>query len=138
MSSQDLSKPSPLDEVKFAGGRYDKQFNPTLQFHKIIVEQPEDEVDFSSGFETQYEQEYRPLKPKVIVPDKQNPKTLWYHDLKTILLVALLIVIFLLGTILLTILVFTSDPLYVFAIISVYLILTITGVIVEVKSIHLR
>ncbi|XP_073822457.1 uncharacterized protein [Musca autumnalis] len=97
-----------------------------------------DDVDFTSGFETQYEQEYRPLKPKVNVPPRQNPQTLWYRDLKTILIVAFLMAIFLFGTILLTKLVFTTNPLYVIAITSIYVILAIIGIVIEVKSVHVR
>lgn len=97
-----------------------------------------DEVDFTSGFETQYEQEYRPLKPKVIVPRTQDPKTLWYRDLQTIIMVVFIMAIFLFGTVLLTKLVFTSNPLYVFAITAIYVILAIVMIAIEVKSIHVR
>ncbi|XP_061391205.1 uncharacterized protein LOC133326593 [Musca vetustissima] len=97
-----------------------------------------DDVDFTSGFETQYQEEYRPLKPKITVPPRQNPSTMWYRDLKTILIVVLLMAIFLFGTILLTKLVFTTNPLYVFAITSVYVILAIIGIVIEVKSVHVR
>ncbi|KAM7354520.1 uncharacterized protein ACRADG_006170 [Cochliomyia hominivorax] len=99
---------------------------------------PLDDVDFTSGFETQYEQEYRPLKPKVIVPPIQDPKTLWYRDLKTIIMVIFIMAIFLFGTILLTTLVFTSNPLYVFGITAGYVILAVLYIIFEVKSIHVR
>ena len=99
---------------------------------------PYDDVDFTSGFETQYEQEYRPLKPKVTVPATQDPKTLWYRDLQTILMVAFISAIFLFGTVLLTTLVFTSNPLYVFAITVIFVVLAIVMIFIEVKSIHVR
>lgn len=99
---------------------------------------PLDDVDFTSGFETQYEQEYRPLKPKVIVPATQDPKTLWYRDVQTIVMVSFIMAIFLFGTVLLTKLVFTSNPLYVFAITAVYVVLAIVMITIEVKSIHVR
>ncbi|XP_005179866.2 uncharacterized protein LOC101901408 [Musca domestica] len=97
-----------------------------------------DDVDFTSGFETQYREEYRPLKPKITVPPRQNPSTLWYRDLKTILIVALLMSIFLFGTIFLTKLVFTTNPLYVFVITLIYVILAIIAIAIEVKSVHVR
>lgn len=99
---------------------------------------PYDDVDFTSGFETQYEQEYRPLKAKVVVPAAQDPKTLWYRDLQTILVVVFIMAIFLFGTVLLTKLVFTSNPLYVFAITGIYVVLAIIWIFIEVKSIHVR
>ncbi|KAI8114998.1 hypothetical protein FF38_05150 [Lucilia cuprina] len=99
---------------------------------------PLDDVDFTSGFETQYEQEYRPLKPQVIVPRTQDPKTLWYRDLQTIIMVSFIVAIFLFGTVLLTKLVFTSNPLYVFAITAIYVILALIMIVIEVKSIHVR
>lgn len=145
MSLNDLDKPKTLDHVQFSGGDtdYARQLSHVSQHSRHIpakdVEQanaPFDDVDFTSGFEDQYKQEYRPLKPTVTVPATQNPKTLWYRDMKTILVVAFLAAIFLFGTIILTKLVFTTNPMYVFVITSIYVILAVIGIVIEVKSIH--
>ncbi|XP_075153461.1 uncharacterized protein LOC142227030 [Haematobia irritans] len=136
MSTDDLHKPNPLDEVKFAGGRPPNQLQRNLSTKDL--QKAFDDVDFTSGFETQYQQEYRPLKPTVTVPKSQLRETLWYRDLKTILMVTFLMGIFLFGTILLTKLVFTTNPLYVFAITSIYVIVAIIMIVLEVKTQHIR
>lgn len=121
----------------------DSKLYPQLHAEEMATKDVEkseafDDVDFTSGFETQYEQEYRPLKPKVTVPKEQDSKTLWYRDLKTIVMVAFLMALFLFGTILLTKLVFTTNPLYVFGITAIYVILAIVMIVIEVKSVHVR
>uniref|UniRef100_A0A1A9WMF0 Uncharacterized protein n=1 Tax=Glossina brevipalpis TaxID=37001 RepID=A0A1A9WMF0_9MUSC len=96
-----------------------------------------DELDFSSGFDTQYQQEYRPLKPQGKAPTSQDPRTLWYRDLNTIFLVAFLVVVYLVGTVLLTQLVLTTNALYVFLITMGSVLLAMLVIISDINTARL-
>uniref|UniRef100_A0A1B0AGT0 Uncharacterized protein n=1 Tax=Glossina pallidipes TaxID=7398 RepID=A0A1B0AGT0_GLOPL len=97
-----------------------------------------DEVDFSSGFDTQYEQEYRPLKPLATATNRQDPKTLWYRDLNTIFLLAFLVFVYITGTVLLTKLVFTTNALYILLIILSSVSLAMVVMLTDINSTRIR
>lgn len=95
-----------------------------------------DEIDFSSGYETQYRKEYSPLKPIYVPPpDKQNA---WYRNGSSILLIIFLATVFLLGTVLLVVEVFTASALQVLLIIAAYVIVATFMIWLEVQSIKVR
>ncbi|XP_037960269.1 uncharacterized protein LOC119689509 [Teleopsis dalmanni] len=97
---------------------------------------PMDDVDFSSGYETQYAKEYRPVHSIVVPkPDKANA---WYRDLQTIFVVLFLVTVFLIGSIMLIMFVFSQNPWHVFAFTSIYIILALIVIFIEVKSVHVR
>ena len=96
-----------------------------------------DEVDFSSGYETQYAQEYRPKKnlPKPSPPAKELA---WYRDWMTICMIGLLFAIFTIGSVLLITHVFTPNPWKILALTVGYLMVAIVFIFIEIKSIHVR
>lgn len=95
-----------------------------------------DEIDFTSGFETQYRKEYSPLRPKYVPPpDKRNA---WYRSVSTIILIIFLASVFLLGSVLLVVMVFTASPLQVLLIVAVYVVIAAFMIWLEVQSIKVR
>ncbi|EDV90281.1 uncharacterized protein LOC6562528 [Drosophila grimshawi] len=94
-----------------------------------------DEVDFTSGYETQYRKEYSPLKPMFVPPpDKRNA---WYRSWSTIFVIVFLASIFLLGSILLVVQVFTVNALQVLIIVTSYVMIAALLIWLEVQSIKI-
>ncbi|EDW12932.1 uncharacterized protein LOC6577525 [Drosophila mojavensis] len=95
-----------------------------------------DEIDFTSGFETQYHKEYSPLRPKnVPPPDKRNA---WFRSTSSIMMIIFLAVVFLLGTVMLVVMVFTASPLQVLLIVCAYVVIAALMIWIEVNSIKVR
>ncbi|ALC40173.1 CG15152 [Drosophila busckii] len=95
-----------------------------------------DEVDFTSGFETQYQKEYSKLKPIFVPPpDKRNA---WYRSWSTIMMIVFLAAVFLLGTIMLVVQVFTASALQVLIIVAAYIGVAAIMIWLEVQSIKVR
>ncbi|KAM8717341.1 hypothetical protein ACLKA7_004094 [Drosophila subpalustris] len=95
-----------------------------------------DEIDFTSGYETQYRKEYSPLKPVYVPPpDKRNA---WFRSWSTILLIVFLASVFLLGTVLLVVQVFTASALQVLIIVGAYVAIAALMIWLEVQSIKVR
>ncbi|XP_023163167.1 uncharacterized protein LOC111594202 [Drosophila hydei] len=95
-----------------------------------------DEIDFSSGFETQYQKEYSPLRPKYVPPpDKRNA---WYRSASSIMMIVFLAIVFILGTVMLVVMVFTASPLQVLLIVLAYVVIAALMIWIEVNSIKVR
>ncbi|KAH8263672.1 hypothetical protein KR044_012485 [Drosophila immigrans] len=95
-----------------------------------------DEIDFTSGYETQYRKEYSPLKPIYIPPpDKRNA---WFRSWPTILMIVFLASVFLLGTVLLVVQVFTASVMQVLLIVAAYVAIAAIMIWLEVQSIRVR
>ncbi|XP_034100493.1 uncharacterized protein LOC117565495 [Drosophila albomicans] len=95
-----------------------------------------DEIDFTSGYETQYRKKYSPLKPIYVPPpDKRNA---WFRSWPTILMIIFLASVFLLGTILLVVQVFTTSVLQVLLIVAAYVAIAAVMIWMEVQSIKVR
>ncbi|KAH8273706.1 hypothetical protein KR018_010257 [Drosophila ironensis] len=95
-----------------------------------------DEIDFTSGYETQYRKEYSPLT-RIVVPPPEK-KHAWYRNWSSILMMSFLSLVFVLGTIMLVVQVFTASPLQIFAIVAIYVALAAVMIWIEVKSIKVR
>lgn len=95
-----------------------------------------DEVDFTSGYETQYRKEYSPLKPIFVPPPEK--KHAWFRNWSTILMVFFLSGVFVLGTVMLVVQVFTASPLQIFMIVAIYLAIAAVVIWLEVQSVKVR
>ncbi|BFF95345.1 uncharacterized protein DMAD_12766 [Drosophila madeirensis] len=95
-----------------------------------------DEIDFTSGYETQYRKEYSPLKPIYVPPP--DKKHAWFRNWSTILMIFFLSSVFTVGTVILVVQVFTASPLHVFIIVAVYLAIAAIMIFLEVQSIKVR
>ncbi|XP_001961671.2 uncharacterized protein LOC6497633 [Drosophila ananassae] len=95
-----------------------------------------DEVDFTSGYETQYRKEYSPLKPIFVPPP--DKKHAWFRNWSTILMIFFLSGVFILGTVMLVVQVFTVSPLQIFIIVAVYVALAAVLIWLEIQSVKVR
>ncbi|EDW90137.1 uncharacterized protein LOC6529421 [Drosophila yakuba] len=95
-----------------------------------------DEVDFTSGYETQYRKEYSPLKPIYVPPP--DKKHAWFRNWSTILMISFLSGVFILGTVMLVVQVFTASPLQIFMIVAIYVAIAAVMIWLEVQSIKVR
>lgn len=95
-----------------------------------------DDVDFSSGFETQYLQEYRPSK--VVRPAPPDPSLAWYRDTVTVLVVCFLFVVLMTGSVILIHSVFSADPTTVVLLLLAYFAVALFFIWLEVFSKNLR
>lgn len=100
------------------------------------VKQPLDEVDFSSGFETQYLQEYRPSK--VVRPAPPDPSLAWYRDFKSVVMVCFLSTVLVIGSVLLIRSIFSADPTTVAVLVVAYFAVALFFIWLEVFSKHVR
>ncbi|XP_052852869.1 uncharacterized protein LOC128262572 [Drosophila gunungcola] len=96
----------------------------------------QDEVDFTSGYETQYRKEYSPLKPIYVPPP--DGKNAWFRNWSTILMIMFLSGVFILGTVMLVVQVFTASPLQIFMIVAIYVAIAAVMIWLEVQSIKVR
>ncbi|KAH8412377.1 hypothetical protein KR009_001600 [Drosophila setifemur] len=96
-----------------------------------------DEIDFTSGYETQYRKEYSPLNPRITVPppDKRHA---WFRNWSTILMIFFLSGVFVLGTVMLVVQVFNFNPLQILMIVVVYVAIAAMMIWLEVQSIKVR
>ncbi|XP_011192415.1 uncharacterized protein LOC105218498 [Zeugodacus cucurbitae] len=95
-----------------------------------------DDVDFTSGFETQYQQEYRPLK--VVRPSPPDPNLAWYRDKVTVLVVCFLFVVLMTGSVVLIHSIFSADPTTMVLLLLAYFALALFFIWLEVFSKNLR
>ncbi|EDV54805.1 uncharacterized protein LOC6549434 [Drosophila erecta] len=95
-----------------------------------------DEVDFTSGYETQYRKEYSPLKPIYVPPP--DKKHAWFRNWSTILMISFLSMVFILGTVTLVVEVFSASPLQIFMIVAIYVSISAAVIWLEVVSIKVR
>ncbi|KAH8419453.1 hypothetical protein KR222_001120 [Zaprionus bogoriensis] len=95
-----------------------------------------DEIDFTSGYETQYRKEYSPLKPIYVPPP--DKRLAWYRNGSSIALLVFLAAVFLLGSILLIVEVFTVSAMQVLLIVAIYVIIASLMIWLEVQSIRVR
>ncbi|XP_011197528.2 uncharacterized protein LOC105222048 [Bactrocera dorsalis] len=95
-----------------------------------------DDVDFSSGFETQYLQEYRPSK--VVRPAPPDPSLAWYRDTATVMMVCFLFVVLMTGSVALIHSIFSADPTTVVLLLLGYFVMALIFIWFEVFSKNLR
>ncbi|XP_016963231.1 uncharacterized protein LOC108033421 [Drosophila biarmipes] len=95
-----------------------------------------DEVDFTSGYETQYRKEYSPLKPVYVPPP--DKELAWFRNWSTILMIIFLSLVFFIGTVMLVVQVFTTSPLQILIIVAVYLAIAAVMIWLEVQSRKVR
>ncbi|XP_030383293.1 uncharacterized protein LOC115630778 [Scaptodrosophila lebanonensis] len=95
-----------------------------------------DDVDFTSGYETQYREEYSPLKPTYVQPP--DKRMAWYRHWDAIMMVLFLASVFLVGTVLMAIHVFTASPVQVLIIVVAYVTVCSAAIWIEVQSIKVR
>ncbi|XP_053958477.1 uncharacterized protein LOC128863374 [Anastrepha ludens] len=108
----------------------------SLDVDEEKAKQALDEVDFSSGFETQYLQEYRPSK--VVRPTRPDPSLAWYRDVKAVVMVCFLFIVLVTGSVLLIQTVFSADPTTVVVLLAAYFVLALFFIWLEVFSKHVR
>ncbi|CAD6999066.1 uncharacterized protein LOC101451059 [Ceratitis capitata] len=109
----------------------------TVDREKNMQATAHDEVDFSSGFETQYLQEYRPPKATVR-PAPPDPSLAWYRNTMSIMMVCFLFVVLMTGSIFLIRAIFSSDPTTVVILLVAYLAVAFFFIWLEVFSKHVR
>ncbi|XP_017472315.1 PREDICTED: uncharacterized protein LOC108363454 [Rhagoletis zephyria] len=107
-----------------------------LDVEQEKAKQPLDEVDFSSGFETQYLQEYRPSK--IVRPAPPDPSLAWYHDFKSVVMVCFLFTVLVTGSVLLIGSIFSADPITVVVLLVAYFAVALLFIWLEVFSKHVR
>ncbi|EDW77274.1 uncharacterized protein Dwil_GK18905 [Drosophila willistoni] len=97
----------------------------------------QDEVDFTSGFETQYQKEYSSIRPNIYIPPPDK-NFAWYRNCSTIGMVLFLATTFLIGSILLLIQITNASALLILIIICVYVAIAVMMIWLEVQSIKVR
>ncbi|XP_067625974.1 uncharacterized protein [Eurosta solidaginis] len=100
------------------------------------AKQPHDEVDFSSGFETQYLQEYRPKK--VLRPAPPDPSMAWYRDCQSVTMIIFLFAVLVCGSTLLIRSIFSTDPTTVVVLLVGYMVMGLFFIWLEVFSKYVR